>query len=244
MVGLLALSYWISRRGRVWAGLLLVASLLTGLAAQLFWTRPELLVQVLPATNALFFGNWFPFAVALAAPPLVRFAKTKGQRIRVALLCCVLLGASLVGTARLFGDPADVGPEEFFSDGATRQTSADTCSAAASATLLRAHGIETTENEMARLAFSKRNRGTHPLGLYRALKIAVHESTSSARVRYRSMTAEEVLSRNQPAIVNVGLLQSAQNAMEVDLIARNRKPMTYAGDPTSSITGNVPAREL
>lgn len=55
-------------------------------------------------------------------------------------------------------------------DGINRQTTRETCSPAAGATLLRWHGIGATEGEMADLSRTS-DRGTSGLGLYRALTL-------------------------------------------------------------------------
>jgi hypothetical protein len=55
------------------------------------------------------------------------------------------------------------------------QTSRVTCSAAAAATLLRAHGIAATEHELARLCLTRRS-GTSRLGLYRGLALKTRDS--------------------------------------------------------------------
>lgn len=55
-------------------------------------------------------------------------------------------------------------------DGVCLQTSPATCSPAAAATLLRAHGIPATEREMAGLCLT-REGGTAAHGLYRGLKL-------------------------------------------------------------------------
>jgi len=205
-----------SRRG---AAITLLVSLCLALLAQLFWTRPEYLVRVLPFADALFFGNWYPYAAALAAPALVRIARSRGQQIRIGILSVLLFAASLTGTARLFGKPAEVGATGYFADGTCRQSSTDTCSAAAAVTVLRKNGVEAEEKDIARIAFTKEGRGTHPLGLYRALKLAVRESTSTRRVIYQPLPVQQLLSRNSPAIVNVGLAHAARSPAEADLVA-------------------------
>jgi predicted double-glycine peptidase len=199
---------------------LLVLSTAIACIAWLFWNRPEFLVRVLPVADALFFANWFPFAAAIAAPALVRLGKSRGQRIRIGVLAVCMLVVSLIGTSQLFGKPAVVGASEFYADGNARQTSTDTCSAAATVTLLHHYGIPATEKEIASLALSKEGRGTHPLGIYRALKLKLRETTSTASVHYEPVSADQLIKHNMPAIVNVGLSRPAQNAMEAELVAK------------------------
>ena len=59
---------------------------------------------------------------------------------------------------------------EIWMDTVCLQSSKVTCSAAAAATLLRAHGIAATEGEMASLCLTRRS-GTSQLGLYRGLAL-------------------------------------------------------------------------
>jgi hypothetical protein len=59
---------------------------------------------------------------------------------------------------------------DVWTDGVSRQSTDATCSAAAAATLLRAHDIPATEREMAELCLTRR-QGTNWQGLYRGLKL-------------------------------------------------------------------------
>lgn len=209
----------ISHKGRAFAYGVLAASVVVGLLAQLIWMRPHLLTYVLPIPDVLAFANLFPLAVAMALPAAVTVGKGRPQKIRIAVLMAILLGTSLVGTVRLFGTPVEVGETQYWPDGTCRQTSIDTCSAAAAVTLLKESGIHASEKQLAHWAMTKEGRGTHPLGLYRALKFAANASTATVHVRFHAITAPDLLERNRPAIVNVGLIHPPETDLQSRLVA-------------------------
>lgn len=216
----LGVAGWRLSRSRRNAVKVLIFAIALGGAALIFWNAPEYFAFYFRFADAIYFSNWFPFAVALAAPALVRLSKSRRQRVRVALLSVLLFAASLTGTARLFGKPPVLGPAESFPDGTCRQTTSDTCSAAACVTFLKQHGIETTEQEMARLALSHEGRGTHPLGVYRVLKLKVAEAMPGSSVAYQRLSVDQLLAMNSPAIVNVGLVHKGASAEEAELTAK------------------------
>jgi hypothetical protein len=137
--------------------------------AHVLWVsdRPWV-ARVLPVSSVIVLGN--------ALPPLVAFLAGLSWRLipgnvaRRGMLLAALVG---VCAFRSFG-PVFVSPVPSTNDrwrrGVCLQTSPATCSAAAAATLLRAHGIDATESEMARLCLT-RERGTAAHGLYRGLKL-------------------------------------------------------------------------
>ncbi|MBN1903312.1 hypothetical protein JW926_18480, partial [Candidatus Sumerlaeota bacterium] len=71
-------------------------------------------------------------------------------------------------------------------------------------TLLRHYGIVTTEANVAGLAFTKEGKGTDRLGLFRALKILTKENPG-LRVSIVKLTAEELVEKNIPALITVGV---------------------------------------
>lgn len=82
-----------------------------------------------------------------------------------------------------------------------KQTTQATCSAAAAATLLKIHGIDTSEAEMARLCLTTA-AGTTKFGLYRGL--AMKTEGAGYRVRPLPPTIEE-LPKHCPALITVRL---------------------------------------
>lgn len=208
----------LSRKCSAFAYAVLAASVIVSLLAQLIWVRPHLLTYALPIPDVLAFANLYPLAAAIALPAAVAIGKGRAQKIRIAVLMVILLGVSLTGTVRLFGTPVEVGETQFWPDGTCRQTSIDSCSAAAAVTLLKENSIEATEGQIARWAMTSQGRGTHPLGIYRGLKMAATASTATVDVKYRAVPARDLLERNSPAIVNVGLIHSPETDLENRLV--------------------------
>ena len=124
------------------------------------------LAKWLPFSNLIVLGNGFPLAMAVLAglawnrvpPPIIR---------RLAIVA-LLFGSSAYAVYFPFrGQVPECG--DTWEDGVCRQSTHDTCSAAAAATLLRMHKIDATEQEMANLCITR--KGTSWLGLYRGMKL-------------------------------------------------------------------------
>jgi hypothetical protein len=159
----------ITRRA-TWTGaalLALVAVVFLVLFNWLLWDS-LLLARLLPFSNLIVTGNWQPPIVAALAG--VAWGSLPGRVWRRGILIVPLLLAGMFKwTAPLLADPPPT--EDRWSDGACLQTSLATCSPAAAATVLRAHGIDdVTESELARLCLTGPN-GTTMHGLFRGLKL-------------------------------------------------------------------------
>ena len=125
------------------------------------------LARLLPFSSVVILGDWIPPAAALLAG--LAWRRMPGGAVRKGVLVVPLL--ALCGyrpAGRLIGSPPPL--DDRWKHGVCRQTSQASCSAAAAATLLRAHGITTNESEMAALCLT-RPRGTPTVGLYRGLKL-------------------------------------------------------------------------
>ena len=126
-----------------------------------------LLTRLVPSSAVVIYGNLLPPAAALLAGLAWRPIPGRAAR-RAALLLPLLLLCLYQSYGFLPGSPPPL--EDRWEDGVCRQTSPASCSAAAAATLLRAHGIDATEAEMADLCLT-RPAGTPMQGLYRGLKL-------------------------------------------------------------------------
>ena len=147
---------------------LVVASVLVGMVLYLccLWDSP-LLVRLLPFSSVVILGNWLApgggfLAGVCAWSPAVKLW-------RRSLLCCCLLTLSCYSLARPLLGTVPRCPSVEFERILEFQTTDQTCSAACAAGLLRLHGIDATEREMADLCLTR--RGTHWLGVYRGLKL-------------------------------------------------------------------------
>ena len=127
-----------------------------------------LIARLLPFSNLIVLADWLPPAVALLAG--LAWKRVPGGAWRKGLLVGPLVAlCALRSGGRIFGRPPPLG-EDRWKAGVCGQTSQATCSPAAAATVLKAHGIDATEAEMARLCLT-RPAGTTTHGLYRGLKL-------------------------------------------------------------------------
>lgn len=125
------------------------------------------MTRVFPFSGAIVLANWLPPAVSFLAG--LAWGRSGGGAGRKAVLVVPLIGLCVYQSYKFLWE--GVPPlDGRWKDGVCRQTSADSCSAAAAATLLKAHGIDATEAEMARLCLTRAG-GTPMLGLYRGLKL-------------------------------------------------------------------------
>jgi hypothetical protein len=166
--------------------------------------RPDLWSHSLPWQDLMFVSNLFPAAFALLLPPLVFRQPARSGRLRLGILSCVLVFASLRGSLEFYLAPARSRITWFDPEGICRQSSRETCSAAALATLLRQHGIESTEKEITEFAWTRRNQGTSILGLYRALVFKSDQRTD-LRPRICRMPVDALMAAGRPAVITVGL---------------------------------------
>jgi len=125
------------------------------------------LAELLPYPNLIVVGNWLPLFAAVLAGLVWR--RTAGAIVRRSHTTVELaLAGSLAAVFPLLGSVPDC-ENHWDKLGTCLQTTRYTCSPAAAATLLRKHGIESTEQEMAELCLTR--HGTSWQGLYRGLKL-------------------------------------------------------------------------
>jgi hypothetical protein len=130
------------------------------------WNSP-LIVRLLPFSSAVILGNWLApgggfLAGVCACSRGVQMWRRSLLSGGLLMLSCYSLASPLLGTVPRC-------PSVEFERILEFQTTEQTCSAACAAGLLRLHGIDATEREMAELCLTR--RGTHWLGVYRGLKL-------------------------------------------------------------------------
>jgi hypothetical protein len=139
------------------------------LVAHVLWVSDRLWVaRALPTSGAIVFGNLLPLIVATFAG--FAWRAMRGGAFRKSFLMALLALACLYRSTAPLVARTPTPLADRWSNDVCLQTSPSTCSAAAAATLLRAHGIPATEQEMARLCLTT-DRGTTALGLYRGLTL-------------------------------------------------------------------------
>lgn len=144
---------------------------LVGVYVQTVWGQLWI-VKWIPLSSVIVLSNWFPpLLAALGATVWLRLEPaTMARRLPI----MVLMVAAAVYSVMHFvpSEPPECGNEwetglGRYTDPVCRQTTPHTCSAAAAATILRTLGIESSEQEMARLCLTR--SGTTWLGLYHGL---------------------------------------------------------------------------
>lgn len=172
------------------------------------------IASLLPFSNLIVLGNWLPQATAILSG--LSWHVLPSQAYRRPVYAGLLLLLSLYAQCHpLWGNVPECRDE--WSQDVCLQTTEQTCSPAAAATLLRAYGIDTTEQEMARLCLTRapvqmlggvfsHSGGTYWQGLYRGLVLKTE--ASSWRVEaFGEITLGELhqILDDGPAILTVGL---------------------------------------
>lgn len=191
----------VSPRAANWLSLLTVVTLAAYIAC--VWDK-TLLVGLLPFSNLIVLGNWFPleagFLGGLASTQFAMPAWRRGLTV-----VGLQLAGVIVVLFPFLGDAPRCG--DLWNDGICQQTTKQTCSAASAATLLKLHGIDATEQEMADLCLTR--RGTNWMGLYRGLKRKTAGTEWDVEVFTGS--ADQLRSLHSPAILSVGLAREARS---------------------------------
>ena len=204
MLTLALLAFQIGRRLAGWMSTLSVLLLATAiLLLMLIYIRDihdtYWLVEWIPHSGLIVFGNWLPLAASLLAGLLTRSDRIPAwRRIPAAI---VLFGAGFYSlVSPLLGEPPRCG--NAWDSGVSLQTTNNSCSPASAATLLMHHQIPATEAEMAELCLTR--EGTLWQGLYRGLKLKVENTDWDVQV-FRCSSRVLVDAIDSPAILLVGL---------------------------------------
>jgi hypothetical protein len=202
-LGVLRLTRDLPRSTFNWLALLIVACLGFYIQQVFYDLR---LARWLPTSALIVVGNWLPIlAMALAA---LAWRTEPPRSIRRFIPVAVLGTASLsVIIYPLLGSPPRCQAERWDSFGNCLQTTEYTCSPAAAATVLRAHGIQATEQEMAELCLTR--RGTTWPGLYRGLKLKTAGTKWDVEVLSGEPYEWDDL-EGRPIILSVGLSREAR----------------------------------
>lgn len=154
--------------------------------------------------DLVFFTNLSLEGAAVLLVGLWRQASDTGSRGRAGLLTPVMLGAALWSYGWYFA-PVPAGLSGTVDrTGYCRQSTDDSCSAAAATMVLHAHGIPATEAEMAALCLTRAGHGTTPLGLFRGLALKARASGLRPEL-VRANTAAGLHALAGPGVVSIGL---------------------------------------
>lgn len=180
--------------------LILILTLLT-MGVYLYYLWDDiLLAKLLPFSSLIVVGNWLPPLAGFLAG--VAWKSMPGSLRRRNLYAVAMLVISLIAMVEPVWGRA---PEcnDAWDDFVCRQTSETSCSAAAAATLLRLHGIVSTEQEMAELCLTQ-SRGTSWQGLYRGLCLKTIGTDLEVEV-LRCSARDLVVLNKSPLILVVGI---------------------------------------
>jgi hypothetical protein len=161
-------TYRLAKRGWRWTAVVLAIACAAGLALNVAYLRHSLWpARVLPFSNVTVLGDpnpWLAAALIGAGAALMPGSAAR-RSVLLAPLAVLCLWSSYGGF--FLGLPP---LEERWSGRVCRQSSQATCGPAAAATLLAAHGVRSSEAEMAKLCLTSVD-GTSSRGVYRGLKL-------------------------------------------------------------------------
>lgn len=182
-----------------------VLVLLLTVAYIVFLWDHVVLTKLIPYSNVIILGNWFPVGAAiLSGIACGRLREFKVRRAVTAVSMLVVGGLGLFWP--ILGSPPKC--EECWEDGNCLQTARTSCMPAASATLIRCYGVKTTEREMARLCFTR--TGTNWLGLYHGMAVKL-EPKGLGPTLFEE-TLQELLAHDGPQIISCGLTEKNAEA--------------------------------
>lgn len=168
-----------------------------------FWYDARL-ARWLPTSSLIVVGNWLPLGAAVLAALV--WKQSQGPLWRRSFTAGLLSATAAFGLIYpLLGRPPECG-DQWDINGSCNQTTEYTCSPAAAATLLKLHGIESSEREMAELCLTR--HGTSWPGLYRGLKLKT--AGTKWDVEVLSCSATELAKHRGPMILSVGLERGAR----------------------------------
>lgn len=170
--------------------------------------------RLLPFSNLIVLGNWLPLAMAILSG--LSWAAIPGRIWRKSIYAGSLLLLSLYSLCHpLWGQVPHC--RNAWSQSVCLQTTEQTCSPAAAATLLTAYGIPASEQEMAELCLTRqpstlggrwfsRPGGTYWQGLYRGLTLKTQGTPWRVEAFANKSHGDLLLVlREGPAILTVGL---------------------------------------
>ncbi|MDA1016927.1 MAG: cysteine peptidase family C39 domain-containing protein [Planctomycetota bacterium] len=186
----------IARDARPWIRDVLALTTVGLMAAYIHFLWDNVWVtRLLPVSNVVIVGNWFPLLAGLLAG--IAWHRVPGHWARKAFSVLALAAAAVYSSVfPLLGEPPTC--DNQWANGVCLQTSPSSCSAACAATMLAAYGIDATEQEMAELCLTR--NGTTWSGLYHGLSVKTRSTQWKPEI-FVWDDIEELRSSGQPAII-------------------------------------------
>jgi hypothetical protein len=202
------LAAWVARCLPGWAAAGIAAATIAAMLAYTHYLWYDVaLARLLPFSNLIVIGNWYPLMAGMLAGVVFSAVKANWLRRSVVLTSLLSVGAYAM-VAPLLGKPPECG-DRWTDDGICLQTTDKTCTAACAATLLKMHGIDACEQEMADLCLTR--EGTTWMGLYRGLKMKTADTPWDVEVV--SCSPEELLlEKPGPMVLMVGIEAGADGS--------------------------------
>ncbi len=162
------------------------------------WNQP-VLTQLMPTSSLIILANWLPLWGSFFVGIYV--ASQVGTYRRAILSVVTLLLCVYSSVAPTLGQPPSCAADITRSELQT-QTTPHTCSAACAVSVLRLHGIEASESELAELCLTR--EGTHWLGVYRGLMLKTADSAWTVAVEPFSV-ASLIRFGSTPCVLSVNV---------------------------------------
>ncbi len=164
--------------------------------------RPDIAAGIAPV-EPLAFLETTGFVPPAALVFMLGARRARHKRISLGLVT-LAVALSLYMVVRWVGTFAGVSGASvavFDENGVSRQTTPETCGAAALVGLLRAHGIAATEDEMARLALTDVVGGTSEIRMLRALEVKL--AGTALKPRLEKLTWDELLRDPGTCVISI-----------------------------------------
>ena len=185
--------------------------------------RSDFAMRLAGWPDLVFFTNWALTGAALLLAALWNQSREPFARARAAVITPVVLVIALWSYAWYFRPLPPNLTGEADARGFCRQSTPDSCSAAAAVTLLAQYDVEATEAEMARLCLTREGYGSPPLGLFRGL--ARKAQSANLRPRFRVLDDwRDLGGLGGPSIISVGVARNATAAVKRHLARGGWRP--------------------
>ncbi len=185
-------------RSRRLGNLVGVCVLLLTIAYIVFLWDHAVLTRFIPWSNVILLGNWFPVGAAILSG--IACGRLQDYPARRAVTAVTMLAVGGLGLFwPLLGFPPECRDE--WQGQNCLQTSQTSCMAAAAATVLKHYGVESSEQEMAHLCFTR--KGTNWLGLYHGIAVKL-QPVQLGPVLFDGKL-EQLLAHDGPQIISCGI---------------------------------------
>ena len=172
----------------------------------------------LPVSCVIILSNQIPVLFAALSGIVLAMPQEKirwWRKVFVAVLLLAFGGYVSAKPVIVFSKPPS---QSNWKDGVCLQSGMSSCSAACAATLLKSHGIQSSEKEMIDLCLTNKE-GTYSLGLYRGLKLKAKPRQVGVFVGNVDQLRELP---NRPVIISVGLSLDAASAPEISALYNDK----------------------